>query len=317
MIEKILKILAKNEDYISGEEIGKILNISRASVWKYMKKLKEIGYEIESISNRGYKLKNNIDFIDKESLKIENLFFEEEMASTNDYAKKIALENCPNWSVVLCNNQTNGRGRLGRSWEAEKNSGIYISFVLRPEILPQYVYQITLVVGVAIRRVLESLTGLEPLIKWPNDILINGKKVAGILTEMNSEMEKINFVIVGVGINVNNSKFSEDIAQKATSIMLETNKIYSRNEIIRKLVIELEKCYNQFCLYGFKPFKEEYNKYCANVGKNVTTQNGSEKTTGISKGVNEKGELIIESENGQVNVLAGEVSIRLSDGRYI
>ncbi len=314
---KILKILSESSDYVSGEEIGSIFGISRAAVWKNISALKSKGYNIESVSNRGYRLIDNIDVLSKDDIKYDNVFYKEEIGSTNDEGKRQAANGCKDKLLVICDNQTAGKGRLGRSWVGEKNAGIYMSFVLMPDILPYKTPQLTLITGVAAMKAINNVTGLKTKIKWPNDIIINGKKLAGILAEMNAEMEKVNYIVVGIGINVNVKSFNDELKDKATSIYIETGKKFKRSDIINEFINQFIKYYNEFCQKGFSVFKNEYNENCANVGMSVKTLGGKEQITGIAKGVNSDGELVIENENGVFNILGGEVSLRLSDDRYI
>lgn len=317
MKEKILRVLIEKNNYVSGEEIGNILGISRAAVWKNITKLKEMGYKIESISNKGYRFIDNIDVLCENEIEYDKLLFLDEVDSTNNEGKRQANNGCKSRLLIICNNQTAGKGRLGRSWQAEKNAGIYMSMVLRPEIIPQEASQITLVTGIAVMKAINNVTGLNTKIKWPNDIILNGKKIVGILTEMNAEMEKINYVVVGIGINVNNSEFNNDIQDKATSLYIESKRKYKRSDIINEFIKTFDAYYDKFCNEGFEVLVKEYNKNCANVGKAVKTVGGKMEVKGIAKGVNNKGELLIENENQIFNVLSGEVSLRLDNDKYI
>ncbi len=313
----VLRLLKEENGYISGEEIGKKLGISRAAVWKNITKLKAMGYNIESVSNRGYKLAPFSDVLNEYEIKYDNLVYMEETDSTNEECKRRAAAGCDDGLLAVCSRQTAGKGRLGRSWQAEKNAGVYMSLLSKPDIMPFEAPQITLTAGVAVRRILSEMTGLDFYIKWPNDIVINGKKAVGILTEMNAEMQKVNYIVTGIGINVNNTAFPPDIMQKATSLYMETGVSFKRSDIINRLVPELIDCFDTFEKNGFTAFADEYNKYCANTGREVKTVGGKTEIRGIARGVNERGELIISSEGGEAAVLSGEVSVRLCDDRYI
>src|SRR6056297_1639751 len=236
MKNKILKILKENKDYISGEKISNILNVSRTAVWKNINNLKEKGYKIDSISRKGYKLISSPDILTYEEitpyLKTENIgkniLYFDTIDSTNKKAKGIA-ETSPDGTVVISKEQTAGRGRLGRNWSSPKGSSLLISILLKPEIDPSKVSNITLVGAVALVKTLEDL-GIEGLIKWPNDIIINGKKIAGILTEMSAEINQVNYIIMGIGVNlfVKTEEFHEDISHKAGSILSETGETIDR-----------------------------------------------------------------------------------------
>lgn len=317
MKNKILDLLMDKDGYLSGEEIGNILGISRTAVWKNITKLKEKGYRIESISNKGYRLIDNTDVLNEKEINYDKLIYLEEVDSTNEECKRYANKGCESGLFVVCDRQTAGKGRLGRSWVADKNVGLYMSMVLRPEIMPVEAPQMTLIAGIVIRRIINRLTGLKAEIKWPNDIIVNGKKLVGILTEMSAEMEKVNYIVLGIGINVNMEKFEGELRNKATSLYIETGKRFKRSDIINEFLKEFKPCYELFCEKGFEPFTREYNENCANVNKAVKTVGGRNEICGIAKGVNEKGELMILSEDKLVPVFAGEVSLRLNDESYI
>lgn len=314
---KILELLKKSNEYISGEEIGEKLGISRTAVWKNITKLKEMGYIIESVSNRGYRLDPFSDVLNEYEISYDNLLYMEETDSTNEECKRQAVKGCKSGLLCVCNAQSAGKGRLGRRWQAEKNAGVYMSMLFRPDIMPYETPQLTLVAGIAVKRVLNKISGVKAEIKWPNDVIINGRKITGILTEMSAEMEKVNYIVTGIGINVNNSDFPDEIRDKATSLYIETGRKFKRSDIIVSLAEEFTDCYNKFINEGFSAFIKEYNESCANVGREVKTVGGKEEITGIAKGVNSKGELVIQSGDKEETVLSGEVSLRLSDNRYI
>lgn len=317
MKNKILNILREKNEYISGEEIGSLLGISRAAVWKNIVKLKEKGYNIQSVSNRGYMLIDNVDILEDSDVNYDKLVHLAEVDSTNEECKRLANKDCPSGVLVVSDKQTAGKGRLGRSWSAGEMTGLYMSMVLRPDIMPVETPQITLVTGIAVRRIIENITGIKAEIKWPNDIIINGRKLVGILTEMSAEMEKVNYIVVGIGINVNRESFEEELAHKATSLYIETGEKYKRSQIINEFLKEFIPCYNLFCNEGFKPFVKEYNDNCANINKAVKTVGGKNEIEGIAKGVNEKGELIIISNGEAVTVFSGEVSLRTQNNGYV
>lgn len=317
MKDKILDLLKDKDGYLSGEEIGNILGISRTAVWKNITKLKEKGYRIQSISNRGYRLIDNVDVLNENEINYDKLIYLEEVDSTNEECKRRANKGCESGLFVVSDKQMSGKGRLGRAWLADKNVGLYMSMVLRPEIMPVEAPQITLIAGIVIKRIINRITGLKAEIKWPNDVIVNGKKLVGILTEMSAEMEKVNYIVLGIGINVNMERFEGELINKATSLYMETGKRFKRSDIINEFLKEFKPCYELFCKKGFEPFVEEYNESCVNVNKAVKTIGGRNEICGIAKGVNEKGELMILCGDKLVPVFAGEVSLRLNDNRYI
>lgn len=323
---KILDILKNRNEYTSGEELGKLLNISRTAVWKNISKLKEEGYNILSVTNKGYLLKNDNDILNE--FEINKLldteifgrkcYYFNEVTSTNDEAKLKALNGACEGSIVITEKQTSGKGRLGRNWFSSEKAGIFMSMILRPDIIPMQAQQITLITGISVSSALENLTNLDVKIKWPNDVVINGKKVCGILTEMSAEMEIIKFIITGIGINVNNDYFSEEIKNKATSILLETGKRFDRKNIIAEVLKEFEKNYFLYCKNGFNQFLSEYKNKCLNLGHQVKLINKENITFGIAKDISENGELIVEDEEGNLKtVFSGEVSVKMKDDKYI
>ena len=240
MRDKIIEtILDSKDEFISGEELSKKLGISRAAIWKHMKALKEEGYNIESVNRKGYRLiEDPEDLLTYQNIshKLEtkimgnNIVHFETIDSTNDYAKKVASQE-PEGTVIISEEQTKGKGRIGRQWHSKSKEGIWMSIILKPNMIPQKAPFITLIAGASIAKVLNDL-GVQANIKWPNDIIINNKKVAGILTELSAEIDRINYIILGIGINVKTMEFSQEISEIATSLYKEGHKI-SRVDIIR------------------------------------------------------------------------------------
>ena len=319
MKEKILNVLKQKSDYVSGQELADMFGVSRTAVWKAVTALKKEGYVIESVSRHGYRLNELNDTLNERELDFyENVYFWDTLDSTNDRAKRIALDGCPEFSIVTCNEQEGGKGRLGRSWSSPYGVNIYMSMVLFPVMEVSKTPQITLVVGLAAVKTIKDITKLDALIKWPNDIIINRKKVVGILTEMQAEIGRILFVVTGIGINVNQTEFDEDIRQKATSLCLESGKNYKRSEIIKQLAENIKQYYNIFISSGFAALKDEYEKMCINIGRNVRAQHSGNVVKGKAIGISDNGELIICADEGSiVNISCGEASVRTPDNKYI
>ena len=313
---KILDILRENDSYISGEQLASLLGITRAAVWKHILRLKEEGYTIVSGNNRGYLLIDKNDVVNIKELKYKNICYKKEVDSTNDEAKRLALNGANEGLVVVANNQTKGKGRLGKSWISIADKNIYMSIILRPNITPIEAPCLTLVVGLAVLNVINNMTELSASIKWPNDIIINNKKVCGILTEISAEIYNIKFAVVGIGVNVNSAEFDAEIKHKSTSLLLETGKSVSRANMIDNIISEVTKYYNSFVEKGFINFIDEYNNNCINIGRYVRTV-GRVDIEGKAVGVNDRGELLIETDNEVVPVFSGEVSLRMSNGEYI
>lgn len=331
---KVLKMLKEsNEEYVSGEAISGLLNVSRTAIWKYVNELKEEGYAIESSSKKGYKLVNSVDILNEYeigcNLKTDifgrKIYCFPVIDSTNNYAKKLAYENCAEGIVVVAEKQTSGRGRLGRTWDSMSGKGIWMSIVLRPSIGPEDVQIITLAASVAVVRAIASATGIRTGIKWPNDIVLDGKKVCGILTEMNSEMERVNFIVLGIGINVNHQidDFGKELSNSAVSLRAyaqgqfssfgknEEVPAFNRSEIIQNVLYELEIIYNKIKNNLTAEIIEEWKKYSVTLGKRVKITSRREEYEGVARDVTNDGKLVVEGIDGAIHeVVSGEVSVR-------
>lgn len=317
---RILELLRRQEGFLSGEDIGRELSITRAAVWKGIKKLREEGYEIEAVTNRGYRLTNPETMYNKRELEQglktktmgQTIYFYEETDTTNNRARELALEGAPEGTLVVAEKQTAGRGRRGKVWESPLGTGIWMSLVLRPQIMPAEASVLTLLCGLATAEAIEAETGLSAGIKWPNDILINGKKAVGILTEMDCEMSEVHFVIPGIGINVNTASFPPEIAEIATSLYLECGKTVSRRRLVHKVLERLEEHYETFLRTGsFAAMLEDYRKHCITLGKEVHVL-GREPFFAEALDITPEGELLVRrADNGEEEVVfSGEVSIR-------
>lgn len=320
MKNKLLTILKECDGFISGEEIGERLGVSRTAVWKNISKLKSMGYQIEAVTNKGYRLiENEIDIINEAEIKdglntsvIGNeIYYFNEVESTNDEIRKLGENGYKEGVIVIAETQTNGKGRRGRAWTSPKYSGIWMSMLLTPEIAPIEAPRLTLVAGLCMCKAIRDLTGLSALIKWPNDILINGKKVCGILTEMSAEIESVNYIILGIGVNVNNNEFPEELKDIASSLKIEGNINYQRKKIIKCFLEYFEKYYFNFIKdNNFSAFVDEYKKYSATLGKEVTVI-GRENFNAEAIDINDDGELVVKKEDGSIlTVFSGEVSVR-------
>ena len=317
---RILELLRRQEGFLSGEDIGRELSITRAAVWKGIKKLREEGYEIEAVTNRGYRLTNPETMYNKRELEQglktktmgQTIYFYEETDTTNNRARELALEGAPEGTLVVAEKQTAGRGRRGKVWESPLGTGIWMSLVLRPQIMPAEASVLTLLCGLATAEAIEAETGLSAGIKWPNDILINGKKAVGILTEMDCEMSEVHFVIPGIGINVNTASFPPEIAEIATSLHLECGKTVSRRRLVHRVLERLEEHYETFLRTGsFDAMLEDYRKHCITLGKEVHVL-GREPFFAEALDITPEGELLVRrADNGKEEVVfSGEVSIR-------
>lgn len=315
MKSKILEILEKNGSYVSGEEISKELGVSRAAVWKHIKKLRELGYEIESKTNEGYKLiktpDRQIQFELERMLNTKiighKILFLEEVDSTNNKAKQIALDS-QDGDVVVSETQHSGRGRRGREWHSPKG-GIYISFILKPNISPERAPQITLLSSVALVETLNSMKSkMNAKIKWPNDILISGRKISGILTELSSDMEKINYVVVGIGINLNTDL--EDLPEKAASLKVEMDQEISVKLFLKSFFEHYDTVYQEYLNNGIDQIIEKWKKNSDTLGKNVKIIGINETYDGLAKDIDENGALILKTKDKEIKVYSGDVSLR-------
>lgn len=315
MKSKILEILEKKGDYVSGEEISKDIGISRAAVWKHIKKLRELGYEIDSKTNEGYKLikspEKQIEFelermLDTKVIGKKILFFEE-VDSTNNKAKQIALEE-KEGTVVISEMQTSGRGRRGREWQSPKG-GIYISFILKPNVSPERAPQLTLVSSLALVETLNSMDGnLNAKIKWPNDVLIKGKKISGILTELSADMEKINHIVVGVGVNINTDINS--LPENATSLKCEMKEEVSVKLFLKSFLQHYDSVYQEYLDGGINQIIQRWKDNSDTLGKNVKIIGINETYEGLAKDIDENGALVLRIDNKEIKVYSGDVSLR-------
>lgn len=304
-------MLLSSDGYLSGEDISEALGVSRTAVWKHINKLREEGYKITSSTNRGYLIEKNAEvysaFEIKRNLHTEligrEIYFYDETLSTNAAAKD--CREAADGAVFVAVNQTGGRGRLGRSWVSGED-GVWFSLLLKPDILPAEVSLITLVAGLAVSAVIDGAG-----IKWPNDIILSGKKVCGILTEMSSEVTSLNYVVCGIGINLNIKEFPAELSDKATSVYIETGKLTPKAQFLASVLESFERYYLIFLEKGFDGCIDEYRKKCITLGKDVSIVRNGESFQAKAVDVSPAGELIIERENGDLEaVFSGEVSVR-------
>ncbi|MGN0449615.1 MAG: biotin--[acetyl-CoA-carboxylase] ligase [Ruminococcus sp.] len=319
MQKKILDILLNTDDFISGQEISEKLGVSRQAVWKAINALKEKGYEIQSVTNRGYRLVSSPNYLNESSLKSllhnriigKNLIVLDSVNSTNDYLKKLGNEGCENGTVVAAREQTKGKGRLGRTWQSKKDDGIAFSVLLRPSVAPSEVSAITPLAGLAVCKAIREYTKLDCVIKWPNDIIVGRKKLVGILTEMSAEFDAVEYVITGIGINVDHTSFPEEIAFKATSLLLETGRHIDKNEFLACVLEHLENEFVKNNLELTPTALSEYTDLCATVGRSVTFQRGTRRISGMAVGVSEHGELKVMMSDGTICLVnSGEVTVQ-------
>jgi len=321
--EKLIALLREGENYISGQELCEYFGVSRNAIWKAMNNLRAEGYEIEAISNKGYKLKTTPDILSKEEIlsKIRSqrigrgLYYYASTDSTNLRIRDLADSGAEEGTLAVADMQTAGRGRRGRTWLSPSGMNVYMSLLLKPDIDARCAPMITLVMALAVAQGINTVTGLDTKIKWPNDIVVNGRKVCGILTEMNMEADYIKSIVVGIGININEESendFADEIRSTATSLRIETGELVNRAQVVAETMNIFEKYYEVFLKdMSLEGLKEEYDKHLISIGKAVRVLDPKQEYEGISRGINEQGELIVERADGNiVNVYAGEVSVR-------
>lgn len=322
---RILKALKENKDgYISGARLAENLEVSRTAVWKHINQLKKEGYNIVSVSSKGYRLLEDTNLITREEifLDIKDLEFLDEVyyfdtiASTNTYIKEIESKYPGKQLLVISDEQTAGRGRLGRKWESPKGDGIWMSMLLRPRISPFEASKITQIAAAGLVEALRDVLAIDVKIKWPNDLILSGKKLAGVLTEMNAELSSVNYVVLGCGINVNTMEFPEDLKDKATSLRLELNKDINKKDIIVSFIREFNKLYLDFEKSGnYENTLKICRENSATLGNQVRVISGDKVEIGKAIDLNSNGELIIEDENGEEKtIFYGEVSVRGING---
>ncbi len=320
MKEEILRLLRSADGYISGQELCNRFGVSRTAVWKAINQLKEAGYEIEAQQNKGYRLMAAPDLMTEAEIKSlmhtdwvakEVLYFDT-IDSTNTKAQELAEKGYPSGTLVVADKQESGKGRRGRSWVSPSGTGIFMTLMIKPDINPNNASMLTLVAALAVAKAITSVTGEEALIKWPNDIVVNGKKVCGILTEMNAQFDYINHIVVGIGINVHNESFPEEISQMASSLMIEAGgKRFHRAQIIAETMSYFEQYYDTFLkTQDLSALVREYDKLLVNRNKSVRVLDPKEPFDGKAMGITSKGELIVDTWESRKLVSSGEVSVR-------
>lgn len=319
MKSEILEALRETDGYVSGQDLCNKFGVSRTAVWKAIKQLKEAGYEIEAVPNKGYHIVSAPDLMNKVELESirnttwagQEIYYYDVTDSTNIRAKELAEEGHPGGTLVVADRQEAGRGRRGRSWDSPSGTGIFMTLLLKPEMNPNHASMLTLVAAMAVARAISKCANTEALIKWPNDIVIGGKKICGILTEMSAQFDFINHIVIGIGINVHNEHFPEEIAETAGSILLQTGKRIRRAELIEQILEQFEHYYAIFMeTEDLSGLVREYNSILVNMNKSVRVLDPKEPFEGKAMGITKKGELIVDTWESRKMVSSGEVSVR-------
>ncbi len=315
----LLTLLAENATIvISGARIAKEIGVSRARVWQWVERLRELGVRVKGQRATGYFLERVPDILTpdtvrqrlKGSLFGKRIFHFFKTDSTNRVALELGHAGEREGAVVLAEEQTAGRGRVGRAWHSERAAGIYVTLLLRPKLAPVQAPLLTMMAGLSAHAAVEALTGLTVDLKWPNDLVVRGKKAGGILTEMHAEPGQVRFVIVGIGLNVNQEKFPGELASTATSLRLETGKPQSRMEILVRLLREFENDYNRLQREGVASVVGRFEAVSSYAkGKRVRVTNGMESYVGTTAGLGPEGLLQVTRDDGRLTtVIAGDVA---------
>lgn len=319
MKTEILAMLRGTDGYVSGQELCNKFGVSRTAVWKAINQLKEAGYGIEAVSNKGYHLVSVPDVMNETELKSilntswagQELFYYDRIDSTNTKAKELAEQGYPSGTLIVANQQIAGRGRRGRSWDSPSGSGIFMTLMLKPDINPNHASMLTLVAALATAKAISEVTGRQAGIKWPNDIVLNGKKICGILTEMSAQFDYINHIVIGIGINVHTEEFPEELRETASSLLLECGRHFHRADIIEKTLEYFERYYAVFLeTEDLSGLMREYNAILVNIQKMVKVLDPKEPYEGKAMGITPKGELIVDTWESRKLVSSGEVSVR-------
>ncbi|WP_202079972.1 biotin--[acetyl-CoA-carboxylase] ligase [Caldalkalibacillus salinus] len=309
---KLVSILQERKGtFVSGEELSHQLEISRTAIWKHIEELRKDGYHIQAVRKQGYQLlqtptsltaSNLVPYLKTETMG-HHLYHYDEVTSTQLVAHEKAREGAPSGTVVLAEHQTQGKGRLNRKWHSPAQSGVWMSVILRLDIPLSSVSQVTLLSSVAVLKGIKNTTGKECQIKWPNDLLLQGKKLAGILTELNAETDRLNYVIVGVGMNVNQSAsdFPEELQHIATSLKVDTGEEINRKSLVLNILKEWEVLLDLYMAHGFSPIKTLWETYTSTIGKQITARTREGQVAGIARGINEDGVLLLEDASGMIH----------------
>lgn len=312
MKDEILKTLLESEgEAVSGQQLADRFNVSRTAIWKHMKTLQEEGYTFETVKKKGYILRGVPNTVSAAQIQAEletealgqEIHYFDVVDSTQTVAHRLAQEGAKHGTVVISEEQTAGKGRLMRPWESSKRKGIWLTVILRPDIPPHRAPQLTLVTAIAVVNTMKTLLNIsDPKIKWPNDILINGKKCTGILTEMQAESDVVQALLIGIGINVNQTEadFSDDIKDIATSLRIEEGEEIDRPKFIATLLYFLEHYSNMYIKNGFGRIRELWEEASCTIGQRLEVTTLREKFEGVATGINSDGVLQVRLDDGTI-----------------
>ncbi len=307
---------------VSGAELSQQLGISRAAIWARIQELRSLGYEIEASPHQGYRLLHVPDVLHADDLLSllrgnrvvgRDIQVFQETGSTNEVVDRLARAGVKEGMVVFAESQTKGRGRLGRKWFSPPGKGLWFSVLLRPGLRPQSTTQLTVAAATALSRAIELHARVRPQIKWPNDILLNGKKVAGVLTELTAELDCIKHVILGIGLDVNlrPADLPADLRDLATSLSLETGRTFRRADLAAAILRELDADYALICDHQFPRLAEEWEARCTTLGRRVTIRIGDRTVNGRAESLDDDGALLLRTEHGHLErIVGGDVTLQ-------
>lgn len=319
---QLLSLLRGAEDgFTTGVELARRLGLTSAEVTARIRELRQLGYDIEASPHQGYRLAGGPDLLHAEDLLARlpkklivgrDIQVFQETSSTNDVVDRLARDGVKEGVVVFAESQTKGRGRLGRNWVSPPKKGLWFSVLLRPTMRPVEATQLTVAAATALARAVQAQTGISPDIKWPNDLLLNGRKIAGILTELSAELDRVRHVILGIGLDVNQvaSDFPPDVRQIATSLKIECGRTIDRAALAAAVLEELDRDYARICAGGFAALADEWESRCTTIGQGVTICIGDRRMRGRAEALDDDGALLVRTEHGRLErIIGGDVTV--------
>lgn len=320
---QILRALrTAGDEAVSGADLAARLGISRAAIWAHIEDLRALGYEIHASPHGGYRLRNTPDVLNGDDLMAlldadtvigRDIRVFQETTSTNDVAERLGRDGVKEGVVIFAESQSKGRGRLGRAWVSTQGKGLWFSVLLRPPLTPQAATQLTIASATALARALRTAAAIGCEIKWPNDILVNERKVCGILTEMSAELDKVNYLVLGIGVNVNfeESDFPVELRRTATSLAIEADRKFKRAEVAANILRELDRDYSRVCSGKFAQVADEWEDQCTTIGRQVEIASGKRTILGRAESLDAEGALLVRTQHGHLErIIGGDVTLR-------
>jgi len=312
---------AAGDGTVSGAELSQRLGLTRAAIWARMDELRRLGYEIEASPHSGYRLVGTPDLLHADDLLTRlgktnvvggEIRVFQDTTSTSDVVERLARDGAKEGVAVFAESQTKGRGRLGRQWLSPSGKGLWFSILLRPDLRPQEATQITIAAATALPRAIHAATGMEAQIKWPNDILIRGRKVAGILTELSAELDRVKHIIIGIGVDVNlsASEFPVELRPRVTSLKAEAGHPIARPALAAAILRELDADYARVRVGQFADIADEWERHCTTLGQPVVIVTGERRVRGRAEALDDDGALLLRTEHGHIErIVGGDVTV--------